>query len=95
MARTFELNTWLDGPFDQLPDNFIEGEELRDAIIAKHPEIEGEIDRLGEFMGQDGRFLVTPYVNYGNVRELDTFLRCADPALDEDRFYACLAPPEM
>ena len=30
-------NSYFDGPFDQLPDNFIEGEALRDAIIAVRP----------------------------------------------------------
>jgi hypothetical protein len=28
----YRLNTYFDGPFDQLPDNFIEGETLRKAI---------------------------------------------------------------
>src|SRR5262249_38897886 len=29
----YRLNTYFDGPFDQLPDNFIEGETLRQAIL--------------------------------------------------------------
>src|SRR4029077_9901119 len=31
------VNNYFDGPFDQLPDNFIEGEALRDAILAVEP----------------------------------------------------------
>lgn len=93
-AANVRANNYLDGPFDQLPDNFIAGEELRDAIIAKHPELDGEVDRLGGFRSQDGRFLVNPYVNYEHVGELESFLRCGDAALDEAKFYACLAPPD-
>jgi len=87
-------NNYFDGPFDQLPDNFIPGDELRDAIVSKHPELDGEIDRLGAFRSQEGRFLVNPYVNYQYPGELEMFLRCGDAALDEDRFYACLTPGE-
>ena len=89
-----DANNYFDGPFDQLPDNFIEGEELRDAILAKHPSLRGEIGRLGGFKGQDGRFLVNPYVNYYQLRELDAFYRCIDPNLDRDAYYQCLAPPD-
>ncbi len=86
------LNTYLDGPFDQLPDNFLAGDALRAAIIAKHPELDGEIDRFGAFRAQSGRFLVNPYLNYADTADLERLLRCADPALDEARFYACLTP---
>ena len=30
-------NNYFDGPFDQLPDNFIAGEALRDAILSVRP----------------------------------------------------------
>jgi len=88
------MNNYLDGPFDQLPDNFIPGEELRAAIIAKHPELDGQIDRLGAFRVQEGRFLVNPYINYDYPGELERFLRCGDAALDVAKFYVCLAPGE-
>jgi hypothetical protein len=88
------VNNYFDGPFDQLPDNFIGGEELKDAILAKYPELEGQINRLGGFRAQEGRFLVNPYVNYDYTDDLEQFLRCGDVALDEGKFYACLAPSE-
>ena len=43
-------NSYFDGPFDQLPDNFIEGDTLRDAIIMAEPEMKGQhrpLRRLG------------------------------------------------
>ncbi|WP_163364710.1 hypothetical protein, partial [Escherichia coli] len=56
--RNSRLNTYFDGPFDQLPENFIEGETLREAIVAAAPEIKGKIDRLGTFSDGSGRFLI-------------------------------------
>ena len=91
-AGEVALNTANDGPFDQLPDNFLEGEALRDAILTMHPDLEGSIDRLGVFATGEGRFLVNPYVNYEDPRELEGFLRCGDDALGEDAFYRCVFP---
>lgn len=91
-AGNVRANNPYDGPFDQLPDNFIEGDALRDAILAMHPDLDGEIDRLGGFRSQDGRFLVNPYVNYEYVGELEGFLRCGDAALDREKFHDCLMP---
>ena len=93
-AGNVDGNNYFDGPFDQLPDNFIPGEELRDAITTKYPELKGEIGRLGAFRSQEGRFLINPYVNYQYTGELERFLRCGDVALDEAKFYECLAPGE-
>ena len=50
------VNNWFDGPFDQLPENFIEGEDLREAIIAADPSAKGQIDRLGHY-SEGGRAL--------------------------------------
>lgn len=76
-ARQSRLNTGLDGPFDQLPENFIEGEALRDAILAADPGVKGEIDRLGNFNDGSGRYLINPYMLYRETRELAVFDRCA------------------
>ena len=43
-------NSYLDGPFDQLPDNFIDGETLRKSIIEAEPRFAGKIDRFGFFL---------------------------------------------
>lgn len=87
-----DANNYFDGPFDQLPDNFIKGEELRNAILAKHPSLKGEVGRLGVFKDQEGRFLVNPYINYHDFSELDSFYRCIDPQLDRTAYYQCLVP---
>lgn len=74
--RNSRLNTYFDGPFDQLPENFIEGETLREAIIAAAPETRGKIDRLGYFSDDSGRFLINPYRLYRTEADLALFQAC-------------------
>ena len=50
------VNNYFDGPFDQLPDNFIEGETLRDAILDIEPSLKGKIDRFGSTPDGADRF---------------------------------------
>jgi hypothetical protein len=75
--RQSRLNTYLDGPFDQLPENFIEDEALRKAILAADPSVKGKIDRLGNFADRSGRYLIHPYLLYRQTRDLAVFSRCA------------------
>lgn len=74
--RDSRLNTMFDGPFDQLPENFIEGDALRDAIVAADPAIKGKIDRLGHFADGSGRTLIHPYMLYRDTADLAVFHRC-------------------
>jgi hypothetical protein len=76
-ARQSRLNTYFDGPFDQLPENFIEGETLRAAILAVDPGLKGKIDRLGNFADGSGRYLINPYMLYRQPADLAVFARCA------------------
>ena len=85
-------NNYFDGPFDQLPDNFIEGNELQNALLTLYPGLEGEIDRLGNFAGQQGRVLVNPYINYNYLTELDVFLDCRGAADNEAALIQCILP---
>jgi hypothetical protein len=75
--RESRLNTDLDGPFDQLPENFIQGEALREAILAANPGIKGKIDRFGNFSDSSGRYLIHPYLPYRQPGDLAVFHRCA------------------
>jgi len=71
------LNNALDGPFDQLPDNFIRGESLRQAIVAYDPDLKGRIDRLGRYLGKEMRYAISPYVRYGALADLAPVHECA------------------
>ena len=34
-----EVNNYFDGPFDQLPDNFMEGEAFREMLLKVEPSL--------------------------------------------------------
>jgi hypothetical protein len=70
------LNTAFDGPFDQLPENFIEGETLREAIVAADPRTRGKIDRLGHYTDGKSRYLIHPFMPYWDIGDLAVFHRC-------------------
>ncbi|MDP2619458.1 MAG: hypothetical protein Q8P46_04680 [Hyphomicrobiales bacterium] len=93
-AGNVENNNYFDGPFDQLPDNFFKGDELKQAILALYPDLEDEIDRFGNFKEQEGRFLVNPYINYSFLNELDGYRRCGDAGLTRPAYYRCLQPAD-
>jgi len=85
-----QVNNYFDGPFDQLPENFIEGEELRDAILAADPTVKGKIDRLGNYMDGEGRFLIHPYMLYRQESDLYVVHRCAtDKKVPAANYYLC------
>jgi hypothetical protein len=84
-------NTYFDGPFDQLPDNFIEGDSLRDALIASDPSLKGKIDRFGGFPGREERLGIDPYWPYRSVSDLYVFDRCATARQNKPSYYLCFA----
>jgi hypothetical protein len=84
------VNNYFDGPFDQLPDNFIEGEALRDAILAVSPSLKGKIDRRGIHPGGEDRYMIGPYRHYRAEEELLVFHNCAtDKRIPAARYYEC------
>jgi hypothetical protein len=84
------INNYFDGPFDQLPDNFIEGETLREAILAVEPSLAGKIDRVGGAPDGSGRYLIGPYVYYRTEEEFQSFHDCATSRRRaDDTYYSC------
>src|ERR1700687_4225665 len=70
------VNNYFDGPFDQLPDNFIEGETLRNAILEVAPKLKGQIDRFGGTPDGEVRYAIAHYKLYKGEREFDSVHRC-------------------
>jgi hypothetical protein len=70
-------NNYFDGPFDQLPDNFIEGETLREIILALEPSLKGRIDRFGGSPDGSVRYMIAPYMPYRTEADLYVFHSCA------------------
>ncbi len=91
-AGNSAVNNYFDGPFDQLPDNFIPDDRLRKAIEAVAPEMKGAIDRLGNSPGGQTRFLIAPYMHYEKVEELKLFADCAEErGMDRAAYHACFS----
>lgn len=85
-------NNYFDGPFDQLPDNFIDGDTLRQSIVDSDPKTAGKIDRFGNYLDGTGRYLITPYLRYSRTEELLAFHVCATKNRKiDDGYDACLA----
>ena len=90
VEQNVRLNNYFDGPFDQLPDNFIEGETLRQAIIDSDPSVKGKIDRLGYFQDDDSRYAISPYMQYRSESDLLQVHRCAtDRRVPAAAYYRC------
>lgn len=69
-------NNYFDGPFDQLPDNFLDGDALRQSIVDSDPHAAGKIDRFGNYLDGSGRYLIAPYLRYSRAEELLAFQVC-------------------
>jgi hypothetical protein len=89
------VNNYFDGPFDQLPDNFVQGDELREAILAVDPSLKGEIDRFGGSPDGATRFLIGPYQHYTSENDLYIFHQCAtSKRVPREAYYQCFAVGE-
>ncbi|HHS88855.1 MAG TPA: hypothetical protein ENJ26_00630 [Rhodobacteraceae bacterium] len=92
-AANTDVNNWFDGPFDQLPDNFLKGNALRDAIVATSPQLANTIDRFGNYDKEGSeRVFIAPYIHWRYEDELAVFSDCArDLGLSEKEYYSCFA----
>ncbi|PLX38972.1 MAG: hypothetical protein C0606_00005 [Hyphomicrobiales bacterium] len=89
-SHNVETNTYLDGPFDQLPDNFIVGDELKEAILEADPSYAGQIDRFGVLPGGEERFLIAPYMSFTYQDDLLAVPHCtSDPQVPASDYYNC------
>jgi hypothetical protein len=84
------VNNYLDGPFDQLPDNFLKGDALLKAILAVEPSLAGTLDRFGNTDGDATRYLIAPYMQYEDPRELTIVEDCTDNEPIET-YYSCFS----
>jgi hypothetical protein len=82
-------NTYFDGPFDQLPDAFIKGETLRNAILDVEPKLRGHIDRFGSEPSGEVRYMIGPYLPYRTIDDLYAYHRCASNRIHSANYYDC------
>ena len=83
------VNNYFDGPFDQLPDNFIEGETLRNILLQVEPGLKGKIDRWGGSADGSVRYSIDPYLAYRTESDLNPFHRCAAKEQRSSSYYNC------
>lgn len=63
-------NSWYDGPFDQLPDNWIEDTSFYEHLVRTMPGIDGQVNRRGEMLNSTSRVSITPYIQYASMRDI-------------------------
>lgn len=84
------VNNYYDGPADQLPENHIKDDNLRKSIVDFDPSVKGELDKFGYFKSGEGRYLISPYIQYLSVDELAGYDQCAnDPSITPAIYDAC------
>jgi hypothetical protein len=90
--RNVANNTIYDGPFDQLPDSFVDPDFLRDMIVESDPQMKGKLGQYGHYLKDPGaRYAIAPYVQYLRTAELQRFSHCARDDGKADALPACLA----
>lgn len=93
-GRHVQENDWYDGPFDQLPDNYIYTDqiEIQRYIEQAYPNVVGRIDKYGNYLDRPGtRVAIAPYTVYFSHNQLWNLMSsCAANYLKGPEFYACI-----
>lgn len=85
-------NNWYDGPFDQLPDNYVKTGQINYDDIIRAYYAEGRVDQyLGYYEQEGARIAVAPYTVYFDRNYFDFVSECMRlyPA-DSGLLYACI-----
>jgi hypothetical protein len=85
-------NNYFDGPFDQLPDNFVKGDILRRIFLQLEPRLKGRIDRFGGSFDGSWRYMIAPYIGYDSEDDLATVHECASSQRNKATYYKCFVP---
>lgn len=84
--RNILANSYFDGPFDQLPDRFVDPGEMQRLMVLAYPDLEGVIGPRGVYLDTPFmRAMVAPYRRYESV---DEFADLGDCGLVEDDHHA-------
>ena len=84
-------NNHFDGPFDQLPDRFIDPNQMRQLIELAYPDLSGQVGPRGVFLDSPHmRAMVAPYRRYASTEELSELSDCNLGAEDNHALTRCL-----
>lgn len=93
-GRSVDRNNWYDGPFDQLPDNYVERTKIGKYLEKAYPFAKGNIDRFGGYLTQKRSrvpiFSYTVYYRQEEIIELVESCRNLHPT--GGPFYSCITP---
>jgi len=77
--KNIDSNSYYDGPFDQLPDSFMDGKKLKSYIIDYDPSVKNLITDFGIYKNEiTSRYAVESYLEYTNKNELFRLYKCLD-----------------
>jgi hypothetical protein len=93
-GRSVERNNWYDGPFDQLPDNYVARTRIRSYIEQAYPYLRGKVDKYGGYTSDKGsRALIFSYLMYYDIKEVKQLVHSSRTSrLTKDEFYAAITP---
>lgn len=86
-------NNWYDGPFDQLPDNYIYNHQIdiQSKIEAAYPQTQGRISYQGYYLDEPStRVAIGTYTVYFSNSDVAEILACEIYAPLSSDFYNCL-----
>jgi hypothetical protein len=87
-------NNYYDGPFDQLPDNYVDQTNIRKYMELAYPHVKGRINKYGVVKDEKGnRTLVGAYYIYNEEGELRFVESCIKThGQTAAKLYSCIAP---
>lgn len=90
-----DQNTYYDGPFDQLADNYINGTDFKNYLEATYPSVRGLIDNYGRFKDYAGaRVAIMPYYPYTSPEWVYGIIKECRKSYVGSKFYDCITHDE-
>jgi hypothetical protein len=88
-SLNYQMNTYFDGPFDQIGDNYLKGNTFKDIISELDPSMKDTTDRYGSTPNGEVRYEVRPYMLYDAPEDMKPIAECAAREQDPAEYYAC------
>ena len=87
-------NNYYDGPFDQLPDNYIDQTKIGAYMERAYPHLKGKLTRYGSMIkNPDNRVAIDAYFVYDHEEQLRFVTSCRQThPKNKAKFYACITP---
>lgn len=98
--RNIERNSYYDGPFDQLPDNFVDESKFQSILESAFPTLVGKVKGRGDFVDPKTgsptgtRISIASYIAYKGLRDIwSHYAKCQETS--SGAFVECLTQPTL